>query len=163
MAASPSRTGSDRIRATLGHIDPRVQWPRGLARLGVAACVVVIVALGLAYFVRAVDRLGDAAGRNAGASFDDRELGGGTSLDVDAEALHEARSWIPEDGTYRFVASPDVREGTGQFVRYFLMPRRPDPDATWVICYRCDLSRLGGALQVTWRNDAGIAVGRLRR
>jgi hypothetical protein len=155
------RSGSDRIRTALGRVDPRVEWPHGLVRLGVAGCVAVAVALGLVYFVRAVDRLGGDASRNAAASFDDRELGGGAALGIDPEALYVARSWIPKDGSYRFVAAPNAVGGTAEFVQFFLMPRRVEQDARWVFCYRCDLARVGGDVQVVWQNDAGIAVGRV--
>ncbi len=42
------------------------------------------------------------------------------------------------------------------------MPRRPAADARWIICYGCDLAQLGDGLEVLWRNDGGIALGRLR-
>jgi hypothetical protein len=165
---SPSDHLVARIRASLGRIDPRMEWPHGFVRLGVTACVAVTVVVGLVYYVRAVDRLGSEASRNAAANYDDREFGGGNSLRVDKSALYEARGRIPEDETYRVVAGLGVAEATdltephiGEYARYFLMPRRPDPDAPWVLCYRCDLSSFDEELQIVWQNDAGIALGRL--
>lgn len=149
-----------RLRTSFGRIDPRAEWPQGFVRLGVAACVAVVVVLGLVYLAKAVDRLGDEAGGNAAANYDDREFAGGTALGVDQEALSEARGWIPEHATYRLAVGPSATN-VDQFARYFLMPRRPDPDARWVLCYVCDRSRFGDRLQVLWQNDAGIAVGRL--
>jgi hypothetical protein len=149
-----------RIRESLGRIDPRIEWPHGLVRLGVASCVAVVAALGLAYFVRALDRLDGDAGRNAAANFDDRSFGGGNALGVDKEALEEARGWIPRDGTYRLVVSTHATN-IGQFARYYLMPRRPKPDARWVLCYRCDLSRFDDRLDVVYKDDAGVTLGRL--
>jgi hypothetical protein len=137
-----------------------MEWPHGLVRLGVAACVAVTVLLGLVYFVRAVDRLGDDASRNAAANYDDREFGAGNALGVDKEALYEARAWIPENEAYRVVAGSSPGE-IGNYARYFLMPRRPDSDARWVLCYDCDLSSLGDEFHIVWQNDAGIALGRL--
>lgn len=149
-----------RIRGSLSRIDPRIEWPHGLVRLSVAACLAVTIVLGLVYFVRAVDRLGADARRNAAATYDDREFAGGNALGVDKEALTEARGWIPENGTYRLLVGPGAAD-LGQYARYFLMPRRPDPGASWVLCYRCDPASFRDELQVVWQNDAGITLGRL--
>lgn len=149
-----------RIRGALGHVDPRRDRPRGLIRLGVAAYLALVVALGLIYFARAVDRLGGDAGRNAAAKYDDRKFGGGDALGVDEEALNQARGRIPEHAAYRLLVGHDAGDLVN-YVRYFLMPRRPDPDASWVLCYRCDHAALGNGIHVVWANDAGIAVGRL--
>ena len=156
------------IRGSLGRIDPRKEWPHGLVRLGVIACVAVTVVLGLVYFVRALDRLGYDASQNAAANYDDREFGAGNALGVDKDALYAARGWIPEGKTYRVVVGPHGAETTDRaaadivaYARYFLMPRRPAPDSTWVLCYGCDLSSLGEELQIVWQNDAGIALGHL--
>jgi hypothetical protein len=134
-------------------------------RVGVVACIVVIVAFGLVYLVRAVDRLDDTASTNAAMNFDDREFGGGNSLVVDKRALYEARSLVPEDGRYRVVAGPGVEGATDltepyidQYVRYFLMPRRPDPDADWILCYGCDRESLERPVAVVWDNGAGISI-----
>lgn len=158
-----------RIRPTLCSLDPRRDRKHGLVRLGVAACVALTAALGLVYGVKAVDRLGDDAATNASANYDDREFGGGNSLVVDKNALYEARGLIPEDEPYRVVAGPGVEGATelterhiGEYARYFLMPRRSDPDARWILCYGCDLAAFGDDLEVVWRDDLGIAIGRLR-
>jgi len=127
----------------------------------VATCLAVMVALGLVYFVKAVDRLSGDASRNAAVSFDDRAFGGGNALGVDKEALNQARGRIPVDGEYRLLVEPDAAD-LRNYVRYFLVPRRPDPNASWVLCYGCDPARLGDGLHVVWKNDAGIILGRLR-
>jgi hypothetical protein len=119
-----------------------------------------MIVLGLFYFVRAVDRLGDEASTNATANYDDRAFGAGNALDVDKQALAQARGWIPESGAYRLLVPPDGAD-LRNFVRYFLMPRRPDPDASWVVCYGCDLASLGSRLRVVWKNDAGFTLGRV--
>jgi hypothetical protein len=156
--------GSDRLAARAGRqlsrIDPRSDRPHGLVRLGVVACVALSVAVGLVYFVKAVDTLGGDASANAASTFDDRVLSGGIALGVDQEALIQARGLIPERGTYRLAVAPGATN-IGQFARYLLMPRRPAPDARWVLCYGCDLSSFGDKLHVVWQNDAGAAVGRL--
>jgi len=144
-----------------------LEWPRGIARLGVILCVAVAVVFGAVYLWRAVDRLGDDAGRKAMSNIDDREFAGGNSLVVDKRALYEARALIPEDGTYRVVAGPGVEGATeltepyiDQFARSFLMPRRPEPDASWILCYGCDVSELGPGVEVVWENGGGIALVR---
>ena len=149
-----------RLRASLGRIDPLIDWPQGFVRFGVAASVAIVVGLGFAYFASAVDRLDDDAGRNAAANYDDRSFGGGNALGVNQEALNQARSWIPENDRYRLLVGPhgDV---LGAYARYFLMPRRPDPDARWVLCYGCNVSALGDDFHIVWQNEAGIALGRL--
>jgi hypothetical protein len=129
------------------------------------ACVVVAIAFGLVYFVKTVDRLGDAAETNASENFDDREFGGGNSLVVDKRALYQARALIPEDGTYRVLAGPGVAGASeltepyiDQYARYFLMPRRPAADAPWIICYGCDRESLEGSVDVVWDNGEGISL-----
>jgi hypothetical protein len=136
-----------------------------MSRGGVVACVAVAIALGLVYFVRTVDRLGDTADTNAAANFDDREFAGGNSLVVDKRALYEARALIPEDGSYRLVPGPRVEGATeltepyiDQYARYFLMPRRPDPGAEWIICYGCDPAGLERPATVVWENGSGISI-----
>lgn len=149
-----------RIRGSLHRIDPRMDWPQGFVRFGVAACLAVVVAMGLVYFVKAVDRLGDDAALNAALSFDDRAFGGGNALGVDKEALDQARGRIPPRDAYRLLVAPDAAD-LRNYIRYFLMPRRPDADAAWVLCYGCDLTQVGDRLDVVWENGAGVTLGRL--
>jgi hypothetical protein len=138
-----------------------------VVRVGVVAAVFVAAVLGLVYFARAVDELGEQARANAAANYDDREYGGGNSLVVDKRALYEARALIPPDGSYRVVPGPNVVGATeltepyiDQFARYFLMPRRPSPDAEWLICYGCDPLQLEEPTDVVWDGGAGITIHR---
>lgn len=147
-----------------------LEWPHGIARLGVVLCVGVAVVFSAVYLWRAVDTLGDTAGRNAALNFDDREFAGGNSLVVDKRALYEARALIPEDGSYRVATGPGVEGATeltepyiDQFARSFLMPRRPKPDAGWILCYGCDVSELGPGVEIVWGNGAGIALAKETR
>lgn len=124
----------------------------------------VAVALGVTYFVRAVDRLDGAADTNAALNYDDREFGAGNSLVVDKWALYQARGLIPENGSYRVVVGPGVEGATeltegyiDQFVRYFLMPRRLVQNAPWILCYGCERAELEGA-EVVWDNGRGISI-----
>lgn len=139
-----------------------------VVRFGVVACVVIATALAVLHFFRAVDRLHEAAEANAALNFDDREFGGGNSLVVDKGALYEARGLIPKNGSYRIVPGPRVEGATeltepyiDQFARYFLMPRRPDPGAEWILCYGCDPADLEQATQVVWDGGAGITIRRV--
>ena len=143
-----------------------LEWPRGIARLGVVLCVAAALCFGLVYFVQAIRQLGDVADRNAALNFDDREFGGGNSLVVDKHALYEARALIPRNGTYRVVTGPGVKGATAltepyidQFARSFLMPRRPASDARWIICYGCDVSGLGPHFHTVWEDGGGIVLG----
>ena len=99
--------------------------------------------------MKAVHRLGADASRNAAANFDDWELGGANALGAKTDVLNEARGWIPENGSYRLLVGPSSTDiDFRNYARYFLMPRRPARDARWVLCYECDLSRLGSDLHV---------------
>ena len=147
-----------------------LEWPRGVARLGVVLCVVVALGYGSVYFVRALDRLGDAARANAALNFDDREFAGGNAVVVANAPLYEARGLIPEDETYRVATGPNVAGATeltegyiDQYARYFLMPRRPSPDARWIICYGCDPEAdLESEFEVVWQGEVeGILLARL--
>lgn len=145
-----------------------LDWPHGIARLGVVLCTAVALATGLVYFAKAVDTLGDTARTNAAQNFDDREFAGGNALVVANRPLYEARALIPENETYRVVTGPGVEGATeltasfiDHYARYFLMPRRPSPGALWIICYGCDLAGLGDGFEVLLEDEAGILVGRL--
>ena len=138
---------------------------RRLSRAGVVVCVAVAVVFGFAYFVRTVDRLGEDAATHAATNYDDREFGGGNSLVVDKRALYEAKALIPEDGSYRLIAGPNVEGATeltepyiDQFARYFLMPRRPDPNGEWIICYGCDPAQLERPTTPVWDGGGGISI-----
>ena len=82
----------------------------------------------------------------------------------DGEAIYNTTVVFDRDGRelarYRLLVGPSA-PNVDHFARYFLMPRRPDPDARWVLCYDCDLSPFGDELHVVWQNDAGIVLGRL--
>jgi len=165
VGEQPQRAANGMSRPELSSF---LEWPRGIARLGVVLCVAVALGFGLVYFAKAVDLLGDVANSNAALNFDDREFAGGNALVVDNAGLYEARAWIPENETYRVVAGPGV-EGASvltqdyidQYARYYLMPRRPAPDARWIICYGCDPSELGEGFEILWDGESGILLGRV--
>ena len=41
------------------------------------------------------------------------------------------------------------------------MPRRPSPDAEWILCYGCDPSSLERPVEVVWDNEGGISILRV--
>ena len=146
-----------------------LEWPHGIARLGVVLCTATALVVGVAYFVKAVDRLGDTARTNAAQNFDDREFAGGNAVVVVNRPLYEARALIGEDETYRVVTGPDVAGATEldgvvhRPLRTLLPHAAPPPDARWIICYGCDRSKLGDDFEVLVDDDAGIVLGRLAR
>jgi len=143
-----------------------LEWPRGLARLAAASCAVVAIAVILYEVPHAVHTLGSEAHSNASLSFADREIAGGNSILVDQLAAYEARGLIPPNEPFRVVTGPNLKETTpltlqaiSPWLSYFLMPRRQQGGARWVVCYGCDPSKLGGAYQALWQDDKGISVG----
>jgi len=136
-------------------------------RLVVALCVAVtIVALAVRY-PDAVRDANETAEANAALDLVDRELGAGNSVFPDQRLLVEARSLIPANESFA-VAAGDPQPGWTEltagsaepFLRYFLLPRRLDPDARWIVCVGCDRSAYSGA-QTIWEGDNGLSI--LRR
>ena len=106
----------------------------------------------------------EAARANAALDVVDRELGGGNSVVPDQGLMLEARGWIPADGTFRVAVGPrqpgwsDLTETfTETYARYFLLPRRPDPDAPWILCLACDRAAFPGA-DAVWEGEDGLSL-----
>ena len=144
---------------------PRNDTASSVVLVGVA----LALGVGAIHYYKALSQLGQTASSNSSLSFDDREIAGGNSVIVDQAAAYEARSLIPVAAAYRLVSGQRLRVRTeltekyvGDWFRYFLMPRRPRPDARWIICYGCDTSDLGGVYVVRWHDDNGISIGQLR-
>ena len=94
---------------------------------------------------------------------------GGNGIVSDQEAVYQAKAIIPKSARYRVVTGSGLRNPTSltlafvdSWYRYFLMPRRPDVGARWIICYGCDASKLGRPYAILWQDDDGISIGRLR-
>ncbi|HEY6067768.1 MAG TPA: hypothetical protein VIU81_03670 [Gaiellaceae bacterium] len=140
-----------------------------IARAGVVLCIALAVVLGAVYLVRALSDFGDAASNNSSLSFSDREVAGGNGIVADQQAVYEAQGIIPRNARYRVVTGSLPKNATSltlpfieSWYRYFLMPRRTAADARWIICYGCDVSKLGGAYVIAWQDDQGISIGRLQ-
>lgn len=144
-----------------------IEWPVGLLRVGVVFLVAVAAIAVVVRYPHVLDQLGDDASRNSALSFSDREIAGGNGLVADQEAVYAARALIPEDETYRVVVRADYQGGidltrpyVDSYYRYFLLPRRPAQDASWIVCYGCDLSSYADA-KVWWQDDEGISIAQL--
>jgi hypothetical protein len=106
----------------------------------------------------------ETARANASLDVLDRELGGGNSVVPDQALMIEARGRIPPDGSFRVAVGErqpgwtDLTETfTDTYARYFLLPRRPAPDAPWILCLACDRSAFPGA-DVVWEGDDGLSL-----
>lgn len=149
---------------TGGGLRSLLEWPDGTRRLGVLACVVVLVAALVQHYPDALREARAEAKRNASLSFEDRDFAGGNSVVADQGGLYEARARIPPEGTYRVSVGQPVEgwtELTAPFVpwfaRYFLLPRRQASDAPWVLCYACDPLDHPG-FETVWSGSDGISL-----
>jgi hypothetical protein len=141
----------------------------GASGVIVVLCVALTLTVAGVGYVRALSELDDKASTNSSLSFDDREIAGGNSIVVDQRAAYQARALIPVTDSYRVVVGQGLRGATeltedhiAGWLRYFLMPRRPQDDARWVICYGCDPATLGNRYEGRWRDDNGISIAYLR-
>ena len=136
-------------------------------RLVVVFCVAVAL---VALAVRYPDAFHDAnetARANAALDLGDREIGAGNSVFPDQALLIEARGLIPPDESVAVAVGdrrPDWTELTAGsaelFLRSYLLPRRIDPGARWIVCVGCDRSAYPGA-DAVWQGDNGLSI--LRR
>lgn len=128
--------------------------------------VVVLVAVAVRY-PDAFRAANQTARANVALDLLDRKVGGGNSVIPDQELLFEALGRIPAQETF-VVAVGEPREGwtdltatyAETFLRYFLLPRRIDATARWILCLACDRTAFPGARAV-WTGENGIAI--LRR
>jgi hypothetical protein len=120
-------------------------------------------------YPRAFREANDAARANARLDAVDRALGGGNSVLPDQAIAVEARGRIPEDDTFTVavgrmqpgwssLAIPPTLEN---YMRYFLLPRKTDPDAPWILCFACDQRAYPGARTVWEDSDRKLSI--LRR
>lgn len=101
---------------------------------------------------------------NASLDLIDRSLGGGNSVFPDQGLMVEARSRIPPRDTFR-VALGEPQDGwtdltapfAETFATSFLLPRRSDPDALWILCLACDRAEFPAA-DAVWEGEAGLAL-----
>jgi hypothetical protein len=134
----------------------------------VGFCIVVTVVAVVVLYPQAFSDANRTARANAALDLLDRELGGGNSVLPDQAIAIEARGRIPPDGAFLVdvgeppagwpeLATPDA---ITTFLRSFLLPRREDADAPWVLCFACDPAAYGDA-QTVWEDEEGLSI--LRR
>ena len=139
----------------------------GTRRLVVAFCVAVVLVALCVRFPAALRDANDTARANAALDAVDRAVGAGNSVFPDQRVLVEARGLIPEDESFAVAVGPpqpgwsDLTAGSGElFLRSFLLPRRFDPDANWIVCLGCDRGSYPGA-DAVWEGEDGLSI--LRR
>ena len=140
-----------------------------IARGGVILCTGLSIVFGAIYFPRALSDFGDTTSNNASLSYSDREVAGGNGIVADQEAAYQAQAIIPRNAKYRVVTGSALKNPqpltlafAETWYRYFLMPRRTAANARWIICYGCEVSKLGGPYSILWQDDDGISIGRLQ-
>jgi hypothetical protein len=135
--------------------------------LGLLACACVLLVVGA--LVGAVDGVldrGRRADANSRLDFADRSIAWGNGWTLSQDGLYAARSLVPEGASYEVRVGPESRfEGpltyrfVASYLHYWLMPRRPQSGARWVVCYRCDRAELGDGARLLWDDPtAGVAV-----
>jgi hypothetical protein len=141
--------------------------PGALARWCVAYVVAVTLVIVAIELPKRISELGATARENSSLSYADREIGGGNSVLADQLLAYEARSILPPREPYRLAVGTHVTKQATlstpslvAWLRYFLLPRRQEDGARWVICYGCDPSSLGAPYAAIWQDDYGISVGR---
>jgi hypothetical protein len=147
-----------------------IGWPEGTIRSGIVFLVVVATIAVVVQLPTVVRELEEDATRNSALSFSDREIAGGNGVVVDQAAVYAARARIPENETYHVAVGADYRGGTAltapyveSYYQYFLMPRRPRDDASWVICYGCDVAEVEARAEILWQGGEDISIVRVER
>jgi hypothetical protein len=139
----------------------------GVRQLVVLYCVAVMVVAIVLRYPDAFRFANEIARANASLDLLDREVGGGNSVIPDQRLMIEARGRIPKGET--FVVSIGERQPgwtdltapfAETFAKYYLLPRRYDPAAPWILCFACDRTAYPGSAEV-WSGDDGVAL--LRR
>ena len=147
-----------------GRLGELVSAPGAVGRLGVLACVAIVLGALVQHYPEAMRVASGEARRKAALSSDDREFAGGNSVVADQRGLLEARLKIPLDSSYLVSVGPPTEGWTeltapyiGWFARYFLLPRRQLDDAPWVLCYACDTAAYPG-FETVWIGYDGISI-----
>jgi len=127
-------------------------------------CVAVMVVAIAVRYPDAIRFANDTARANSRLDLLDREVGGGNSVIPDQRLAVEARGLIPADGTFAVAVGerqPGWTDLTAPFAetyaRYFLLPRRLEPGAPWILCFACERGAYPGARAV-WEGDDGLSI-----
>jgi hypothetical protein len=137
---------------------------RGLARLGVAFCVVLTLAVCLRWlFHDALPGQDHWATLNASQTYDERTFPRDEFIGS-GRVAEDGRLWMPEHATYTVVVGEKEQNSAWgfaapHFLEGFLFPRhRVDGAAPWVFCLGCDSPRI----QVLSDGGNGVRFGRTR-
>lgn len=148
-------------RTRLGEL---LEWPHGVLRLGVVLVVAIVTAAAIWRLPAEIRDLGATADANASLSYADRDVAAGNGIFPEQQALYQIAGRIPPDASYRVSigAQQDgwtdlTRSAAEPFLHYWLLPRRPDPAADWIVCLGCDVSEYEGATE-EWSGEAGISL-----
>ena len=152
----------------------RLRLAVGLVCVGVAAFLFVVE---VPRTVRALDASA-ADNESSITSPVERLVRTGRSLDIPRDLQEAALADIPPGSRYALLVAPsspgaekaygidDVASETiGPFLFYLLLPSLP-VDSThpeYVICWGCDTSPWDGRTTWLFRNDQGVAIGRVNR
>jgi hypothetical protein len=135
-----------------------------LARVGVAFCVVLTLAVCLRWFFH--DAL---PGQNHWASLNSSETYNQRTFPSDefigsGHVAEDGRLWMPRDATYTVVVGEKLQNtawgfAAPHFLEGFLFPRhRVDSAAPWVFCLGCDAANV----HVLSDGGNGVVFGRTR-
>ena len=135
-----------------------------LRLIGIGLWLAVALGVVAVRFPQSFDDANRTARTNASLDLIDRSLGGGNSVIPDQGLMIEARGRIPPGDTFR-VALGEPQTGwseltapfTETFATSFLLPRRSDPDALWILCLACDRAEFPNA-DAVWEGEAGLAL-----
>jgi hypothetical protein len=145
---------------------------RSVAHL-LALAVVLAAAINVFYELPSAFRHVRASIRSESATaVGDRRLAPAFNYDVSRWFATQAAATLPSNAKYAFVTGPNasasmpVTVWAAPFVtRYLLMPRQVVPlhDASWLLCYGCNLGWLHVRAHVVWREpDAtGLQIARI--
>lgn len=102
----------------------------------------------------------------------DRELAGAHGVDISRTYLLAARRLIPRSASYAVLTGSGVHVSTPitlvsvpTYSRFWLLPRREVPvhDASWLLCFGCDESRLWVRYDVRYHEADHLFIARIVR
>jgi hypothetical protein len=137
----------------------------------------VLAAAALVVRLPAATRDLDAqATRNARGGDLGRMLAAADSIDVDNDFVAASLTVVPQDASYAVLLppSPEVAaksygigaitlSGLPGYMQFMLLPRRQvmPEEAQYVLCYACDTSPWDHRTSWLWKNDHGVAIGKV--
>ena len=137
-----------------------------LARVGVAFCVVLTLAVCLRWlFHDALPGQDFWASLNSSQNYNERTFPPDEFIGS-GRVAEDGRLWMPSDASYRVVVGAKYENtawgfAAPHFLEGFLFPRhRIDSSAPWVFCLGCDLASLGPGFQVLSNGGNGVVFGR---